>query len=159
MANAGRTGNCLRRSVHGRPASVGDSGIRGMNRTLPEHAIHVYICAVMYRWLICRSDAAGSLHRRVIVRQPAYSRSRSWSECWSSWSHLSTRMLRRSCMEHNTLLPQSWPRQRRINDIRSSAKDKQLVVYAESHPPSALCRRTVCLCKWYHAVFDRFRQR
>jgi len=54
MANAGRTGNWRRRSVNGRPASVGDRGMRGMNRTLPQYSPHA-ISAVMYLALTPRT--------------------------------------------------------------------------------------------------------
>jgi len=50
IANAGRTGNWRRCSVNGRPASVGDSGMRRMNRILPEYSPHE-ISAVMHRGL------------------------------------------------------------------------------------------------------------
>jgi len=47
MANAGRIGNCRRRSVNGRPASVGDSGMRGISRILLEYSPHA-TSPVMY---------------------------------------------------------------------------------------------------------------
>jgi len=55
MTNAGRIGNCSRRSVHGRPASVGDSGMRGISRI---------IAGVWQHWQ--RSAAVGYRQRPIM---------------------------------------------------------------------------------------------
>ena len=94
MANAGRTWNWRRRSVNDRPASVGDSGMRGMNRILPEYSPHA-ISAVMHCGLTWRTiylaplqwPSYGSMFRSSIITAPSLMLSSCGVICVSFWRY------------------------------------------------------------------------